>query len=258
MTLVSSIIQDAYRESNAIPLGKEPRPNQVTEALRLYNGLISAIYGGDAGESLVDWPLGNFARSDQPADNIPLTDRQIAHPRINHRLLALNETAITVYLTVRPQDGARMGIADPFGRLAAFPVTVDGNGRPIEDNVNVILNVDGTNREWFYRSDLGKWVRLTALALDSENPFPERFDNFCIIMLAMRINPRYGRALDQQSIEILKNDRRQFAARYLQSQPLEINDSISWPFMSVHGYDQQRTFSSNESFNSGYYPGPGV
>jgi hypothetical protein len=54
---------------------------------------------------------------------------------------------------------------------------------------------------------------------------------------------------------MLKQNRREFVARYLQSQPLEIDDSISWPFMSRQGYDTQRAFSSQRGFNRGSYEG---
>lgn len=252
MTLISSIITDAFRESNILPLAKAPSVNQSTEALRLLNGLFSSIYGGEAGERLVDWPLGNFGR-ESAADNLPYTDHRIDRPEINRRLLVLNEVAKTVHLTLRPQDGARMGIADPFGRLATVPVILDANGRTIEGSPTITLNVNGTFREWFYRADLGDWVRLTQKAATDEMPFPVDFDNFFITLLTMRLNPRYGRAMDEQSGVIFKSDRRKFVARYLQSLPLEVLDDISWPFMSTQSYDTQRAFSSNQAFNRGSY-----
>lgn len=252
MTLISSIITDAFREGNVFPLGKAPNENQATEALRLLNALFSSIYGTDAGEGLVDWPLGNFGRESQ-ADAIPYTERTIDRPEINRRLLVLNEAAKTVYLTLRPQDGARMGVADPFGRLASVPLTLDANGRTIEGTVTLLLNTNGLFREWFYRADLGDWVRLTQKVTNDEMPFPEEFDNFFITLLALRINPRYGRMMDEQSSLIFKNERRKFVARYLQSLPLDISDDISWPFMSTQSYDQQREFSSNRAFDRGSY-----
>ena len=252
MTLISSIIADAFREGNILPLGKAANTNQDTEALRLYNAVLSSLYGDEAGEALTDWPLGNFGR-ESPAYNLAYTDFQIDHPTINRRLLALNEAAKTVYLSLYPQDGARMGIADPFGRLAAFPVTLDANGRTIEDAATLLLNTNGLNREWFYRADLGEWVRLTGKIATDENPFPADFDNFFIVLLTMRLNPRYGREMDQQSLTIFKSERRKFVARYLQSMPLEILDDISWPFMSTQSYDSQREFSSNRAFDRGSY-----
>ncbi len=252
MTVISSIIADAYRESNTIPLGRDPTTNQVTEGLRLLNALFSACFGDEAGESLQDWDLGNFGREHEDTS---LTDYQRARPNINRRLIAINEEAFTVYLSPWPQDGSRMGIIDPFGRLATYPVTLDGNSRTIDGASTALLDTNGLNKEWFYRADLGDWVTLTSKAETDEMPFPTDFDNFWMIMLAMRINPRYGRQLDPLSETVWKSERQKFISRYLQSQPLEIDDSISWPFMSQQSYDQQRQFSSTDYFNRGYQRG---
>lgn len=251
MTLISSIITDAFREGNILPLGKAPTADQSTEALRLLNALFSSIYGDEAGEGLTDWPLGNFGR--ESGYNLPYTDDTITHPTLNRRLIVVNEAAKTIFLSLRPQDGARMGIADPFGRLASVPVTLNGNGREIEGSATLLLNTNGLFREWFYRADLGDWVRLTSKLSSDEMPFPADFDNFFITLLAMRLNPRYGRTMDDQSALIYKSERRKFVARYLQAMPLEILDDISWPFMSTQSYDTQREFSSNQAFDRGGY-----
>ena len=140
MTLISSIIADAYRESNLIALGREPTAGQVTEGLRLLNALFSAVLGDEAGEGLRDWPLGNYGR--EIADTA-LTEYQRAHPPINHRLIAVNDEAITVYLTPAPQDGSRMSILDPFGRLATYPVVLDANGRTIDGTATKTLDTNG-------------------------------------------------------------------------------------------------------------------
>lgn len=252
MSLVSTIITDAFREGNVLPLGKAPNANQETEALRLLNQLFSTIYGDEAGEALQDWPLGNFGR-ESPEYDLGWTDRQIDRPIINRRLIAVNEQAKTIYLALQPQDGSRMGIADPFGRLASVPVTLDANGRTIEGTATIVLNTNGLYREWFYRADLGNWMRLTGVTAADEMPFPADFDIFFTILLAMRINPRYGRQMDAQSQAMFQGERRKFVSRYLQSLPLEILDDISWPFMSTQSYDQQREFSATRAFNRGSY-----
>lgn len=255
MTLISSLITDAYREGNIIPLRKTPDADMVTEALRLYNQNISSIYGGEAGENLTDWTLGTF-NVDEPGFTDPRDSYSIQRPGINRRLLATNTVALTVYLTPYPQDGSRMGIADPFGRLATVPVTLDANGRTIEGSATKILNTNNTFQEWFYRADKGDWVKLTSLLSTDENPFPEEFDAFFYIGLAMRLNPRHGREMNPQTATVFKQQRNQFIARYLQAQPLELDDSLSWPFMSRQSYDPQRAFSSNSAFNRGWYGGP--
>jgi hypothetical protein len=255
VTLVSTIITQAFRESNILALRKAPNAEQSAEALFLLNGIFAGIYGGDAGEGLTDWPLGVYGRESPNYDDNALNfnKRERDHPPINQRLIATNEQARTVWLTPYPQDGSRMGIADPFSRLATVPITLDANGRTIEGAASIVLNTDGAFTEWFYRADLASWVKLTGVIETDEMPFPQKFDNFFMILLAIRLNPRYGRELDAQSQVIFKQQRREFVARYLQSRPLEILDDVSWPFMSTQGYDQQRAFSSQRNFDRGYW-----
>jgi hypothetical protein len=258
VTVISSLITDAFRESNTLPLGKEPTEPQATEALRLYQALLSSLYGTTEGERFQDWPLGDYERNpDDPwyRDFAYLTDWQLNNPPINYRLLATQTVARTIWFTPRPQDGARYAVADPFGRLSTFPLTLEGNGRPIEGVASLVLDEDNTFREWIYRADKAAWLRISPLAATDENPFPSDFDIMFSILLGMRINPRYGTTLDQQSIAALKQNKQDFHNRYLQSRPLEILDDISWPFMSVQGYNTGRAFSSQQGFLRGSVPG---
>ena len=248
MTVISSIITDAFREGNILPLGKAPTSVQTTEALRLTNQLFKTVMGGDAGENFTDWPLGAYGI---PNPIYPIPDMQQSRPPLNKRLVAINEEALDVYLWSYPQDGSRMGIVDPYGRLSVAPVTLNGNGRMIEGSPSLVLNTNGLAREWFYRADLGQWVRLTTLTETEEMPFPEEFDIFFTILLALRLNPRYGREMDDQSQAMFKQERAGFVARYAQAMPLQVTDDISWPFMSTQSYNSPSVFSSNDAFAAG-------
>lgn len=253
MTLVSVILQDAFRESNIIPLGRALNPNQSAEALRLLNNIFYSIYGNEAGENFQDFPLGNYGR--QQLERLdPVYPNFFNNPPINRRLLALNESPITVYLPVQPCDGSRMAIRDPLSRLATFPVVLDGNGRSIDGTTSVTLSTNGMDRVWIYRADKAEWVQVTEKAETDEMPFPRDFDAMFGIMLAIRLNPRYGRELDAQSADTLKHGKQAFVNRYLQSEPLAINDDISWPFMSLQGYDNNgMVYGSTPAFNRGQW-----
>lgn len=250
MTLISSIITDAFRESNIIPLGASPNANQSTEALRLLNALFSAVYGDEVGENLADWPLGSYGR--QYTDLLP-SSYELTHPQLNRRLLASNTEALTVYLSPDPQDGSRMAVIDPQARLATVPIVLDANGHTIETVATVTLNTASLSREWLYRADLGDWVRLTSKIASDEMPFPADFDTFFITALAIRLDPRYGRQMDPLSVEMYKSERQKFVRRYLQSASLLIDDDLSWPFMSRQSYGRNAGFSSSEAFNRGFY-----
>lgn len=249
--LVADICRKAYRETILLSETEFPTPTQAKEILNVYNELIASLYGTTVGERLQDWPLGSFGRDapQQPA----LPDPSILNqPWLNARLIVLNTGAYTVYLDGKPQDGARYGILDPYSRLAANPVTLDGNGRPIEASATLLLNTNGLTREWMYRADLGQWVKLSTLAATDTHPFPAVFDQMFRIMLSMRISPRFGATIDDTTQSIVQSGFRDFKARYIISQPLWLDDSISWPFMSKQGYDsQQGAFTSTQGFNSG-------
>lgn len=250
MTLVTDIITDAYREFNQIAAGKSPSATQVTEGLRLLQAVVNAVLGTDAGETLSDWPLGDYGR--QASDKQARTTIEIANPPINSRLVNTAEAAITVYFPPAPSDGSRVAISDPFSRLVAFPVTIDGNGRLIEDAATKILNTNGLSRTWFYRADLGTWVRVTDIAagVADQMPFPADFDMMFIILLTVRLSPRYGRDLSDASAMMLKQQRRQFVARYIQSADLHINDDLARS--SLQSFDSSRGWdTSNDQFNRG-------
>jgi hypothetical protein len=141
------------------------------------------------------------------------------HPAADHqpRLLATNTSRDHRLFDALPAGRSSRGIADPFGRLAAFPVTLDANGRTIEGARPRCSTRTARFQEWFYRADTGNWVKLTSLLSTDDNPFPNDFDIFSSAGLAMRLNPRFGREMDPQTATVYQGERRQFVARYLQS-----------------------------------------
>lgn len=252
MTLVSDIIFSAYRDANNVSINAALSPAEQSQGLQRLRSLVASVFGNEAGENLRDWPLGNYGRSSEA--QFDPNARWVNRPQKNARLIATAEEARTVYLPDCPDDGTRIGVVDPYARLATYPITLSGNGRTIEGAASVVLNTNSTNRVWFYRADTGNWARITDIESFSEMPFPLEFDDYFIIALAGRINPTCGRATAPESIARFNQQRNQLLARYVQNQPLDILDDVSWPFMSVQSYDQQREFSSNRAFNRGSYP----
>lgn len=220
MTLTLKIITDAYRESNLIALGAEPKPAQVTEALDRLNVIVSGVYGFEVGEPLVDWRVGNEDTA-RPVEFIWDKERW-SYPPANVRLVADSAEAQDVWLLPYPSDGARVGIVDPAGRLSTAPITIRANGRTIAGANEFVADVDNLIRIWLYRADLGEWVVLTSLTGDpaEEFPFPSEFDDFFITRLAMRLNPRYGRSMSDLSVAELNDIQSRIRARYRQTVPV--------------------------------------
>jgi hypothetical protein len=205
MTLVSSIITDAYRESNLIPLSATANANQIAEALRRLNNIVLSTVGYEAGEELNDLTIGgDYDQSTELGDYLPANIR-----------LMLNLTAAKAYdLDPEPYEGQRLAIADVTGNLATYNVVLSGNGRLIEGATSLTLNTDDLTRQWMYRSDTGNWVRIDELVSSDHLPFPSEFDDYFITMLAMRLNPRYGQAVSGETTVALRRSRNQIRARY--------------------------------------------
>ncbi len=210
MTIISQIITDAYRESNLIALGTTPNDAEKAEALRRLQSIILASIGNEAGEPLetVDYP-----------PTVPEFDP--GYTLSNVRLAITEGTPVTIVFPLNPLDGARMGVIDPLDFLPTTPVVLDGNGRTIEGSPTITLVTAVGLPTWFYRADMGDWIRLTDFSDDTdEMPFPQEFDDFFVVSLAMRINPRYGRQLDPMTLSTMNSIRTKLRARYKQNKPM--------------------------------------
>lgn len=218
MTTVASIIQSALRETNLIPLGTTPTVAQSNEAFGLLSTIIASALGNDAGENLFPFPLGsNDINSPKGypwwANDLP--GNVFVPP--NARIMCNLTGAGNINLSPMPHDGARMGIVDVSQNFDLFPLTINGNGRSIEGQESMTYDTPGEIREWLYREDLGNWVVVLPLDPAGDMPWPAEFDDMFIILLAMRLNPRYGQVMHPASAETLKENKSQFAARYSQS-----------------------------------------
>lgn len=213
MTTATAIVKAGLRESNLIAIAADPSTNQLTEGLDKLNSLIASVFGHEAGTKLFDFPIGTESVGEYTSN---WTSADWAYPPQNVRLMVTDEVAQTIYLPPRPDNGARIGLVDLKDSMLTYPITLHGNGRLIESAVSLTVNVDGANYEWLYRGDLGQWVRLSVLELADEMPFPIKYDDFFTTRLAMRLNPRYGRQADAQTVEALKRSEAQLRGDYRQ------------------------------------------
>lgn len=200
MTLVSQAIIDAYREGNLIAVESEPSAAQQDEALRLLNRIVSGVYGAEAGEELRPVSLSSIDGGDVSPNT--------------HLFLNVSAPG-TLKLPANPDDGCRFAITDVGQSLATYPLTLDGNGRRIEGSLTLEVNTT-YDREFFYRADCGSWEEVELLSFADELPFPGKFDDYFIIALAIRLNPRYGQQLDPQTAATYQRLQRQLRTRYRQ------------------------------------------
>lgn len=236
MTLVSQIITDAFRQSNLLSINSSVTVTAQTEALRFLNRLVKSVMGHEAGERLEPMAIG-FNHIDDS------TDLENVLIPVNARMILNLTEETTVLLYPQPDDGTRMGLVDVSGNLSTYNFILDGNGRLIEGATTLTLDTDSLQREWFYREDLGNWVRYTTLDVDSEFPFPDEFDDFFISMLALRLNPAYGASIDPQSQAIMQRAQSQLRSRYniISETPAEL------ALLLLKGWGSNRTFFSNST-----------
>ncbi len=257
MTTVASIIKSALRETNLIPLGVEPSQDQVNEAFDRLSTIVASVLGNEGGENLHPMPLGQEGINAPRA--YPWWANQLpgnVYVPFNTRIMCNLTGPGLVNLHPKPHDGARMGVVDVSQNFDLHPFTINGNGRSIEGQESMTYNTMGLIREWVYREDLGNWVTVIPLDPAGQMPWPHEFDDMFIIMLAMRLNPRYGQVINPASMEALKDARMKFSARYAQStteMPSEAGLRYLTHFNRFWGYGSQQIYGDPDAFfNSGF------
>lgn len=232
MTTTLAIITQGLRESNLIAISAVPTEAQQTEGLSKLQSLVASVFGYEVGEGLTDWPIGTVP--DELATS--WTSADWSEPAQNTRLLYRATAPQAITLPPTPDNGARFQVLDLSGALATNPLTISANGRRIEDADSLVVSTNNLSRTWFYRADLGNWMRLDTLTLESEMPFPIQFDSYFETMLSFRLNPRYGRTADPQTIETLKRSLGQLQAEYKQSRSVRVDPALTrMSIMGVHG-----------------------
>lgn len=254
MTAVLDIINDALRETNLIPLGVAPSEAQQQEAFKRLSTIVSGVLGNEAGENLNPLPLGQEG-IDSPSgypwwsNNLPAN----VFVKSNTRVM-LNLTGEGyIYFDPAPHDGARMGIVDCSDNLDICPLTIYGNGRKIDADFDLVVDTPGAIKEWVYREDIGTWVSVIPLDINGEMPWPSEFDDMFIIMLSLRLNPRYGQVIHPASLEALRDARKKFTARYSQSTTqMPVEDGILYLTNINNFYRLNRYGDPSTQFNQGY------
>ena len=257
MTTVTSIITSALRETNLIPLGVTPDQPKLDEGFALLSTIVAGVLGNEGGENLSPFPLGQEGINSPKgypwwANELPGN----VYVPFNMRIMCNLTGAGMVNLHPRPHDGARMGVVDVSQNFDIFPLTINGNGRSIEGAESMTYNMMGLIREWIYREDLGNWVVVIPLDPLGDMPWPVEFDDMFIIMLAMRLNPRYGQVIHPASAQTLKIAMAKFSARYKQSTsftPVEEGLQYLTHWNRFWGYGSSQVYGDPDYFfNSGF------
>ena len=220
-TTCQQIVTDALRESNLIPVGEVPASDQSAEGMRLLNRLVSSVFGNEVGERMETWLVGTIP-------SMPLwTSLQWQYLRGDYRVYVNANSAQTLYFPAAPQDGDRMGLVDVNGNFATYNVTLNPNGKRIENSISdFVANSNNFNRIWIYDADAGDWKRISPLVLTDTFPFPNGVEDAFVTGLALRLNPRYGRSLSPETASALTRGMNQLRARYRRKNPMPVDAGL--------------------------------
>lgn len=202
--LISEAIPRAYREAAITRIGATLTADEIAEGLQRVNDFLASLFGEEIGEKLMDYPFPpnvrntpyaadpialpypqNLSAYSQPFEPLLSTSSLPATLPQNSRILWRGTSAQTLYMPEQPSDGARIGFAD-VGSTATL--TLNGNGRSIAGSLSVDLTNATVPTEWFYRADLGRWIVLTDLLVETdESPLPAAFDGLVVSGTAIRL-----------------------------------------------------------------------
>lgn len=228
MTQVLGIITDALRETNLIAINASPTPSETAEAVDRLQAIILSVVGNEAGYIMEDWNVSDTTIVRPSGYELASLVNFTINPQ--SRLICNMAGDLTLSLDPLPQDGQRFSVVDAGLNFTTNTLTIQGNGRLIEGATTKVLNVNGFSGQWLYRSDKANWVAIDPIDVEAEMPFPADFDDYFIIMLAMRLNPRYGQTLTEESAARLAQQRQQFEARYCQTR---LRDNIRSPYKDM-------------------------
>jgi hypothetical protein len=252
LTLISTIIRDAYREGNLIAKTAEPTTADYEEGLHLLNQNIASVYGIEVGEEYRPILIGrnNISRPSGYPWYETVPDSTDWYVPANVRLVLNLQEPCTVYLDPNPRDGARFAVLDKSNNLSTYNLTVNGNGRTISGATSVVVSTNGAAREYTYRGDTGDWALVSPLELDDDFPFPTAFEAYFSIGLTIRLDPRYEIGISPSSAAVFSKGEKNFKARYRQSEEQSSEDAYLFtPGVRRRYYGDTRL--GNDSFNIG-------
>lgn len=228
MTAVTQLVSEAFRTSGITAIGASPTAAEQAEGVRRLAALVSSIIGNELGENIPTLNYGSFNLvTDEAVDEDVSSLINSTYIPQNSRVIFNNSGAKTLYLDPAPADGARLQVIDNAGNFATSNVTLNGNGRKIESAASVTLNTNSLNREWFYRQDLGEWIRYTELTSSDNSPFPDKYDDYLVLLLALRINPSFGASITPEHAAFIQRAERQFRAQYSQGRQMSVDNSLA-------------------------------
>lgn len=190
MTKISQLIVDAYQVNNLIGLTETPSSAEQAKAFRIFERIWRGALNQEIGEKLNTSNIGSLGVVKPTFSYLNNATSEVVSPYflpVNRRFTLNLDAPVVSYLPIDPEDGARFAVVDVSGNLATNTFTIKGNGRTIETLPQLVLNTDKYSGEWFYRADLGNWMRITDLTVNDDFPLPKEYEEYFVMMINIRL-----------------------------------------------------------------------
>jgi hypothetical protein len=222
MTLVSDIINRAFRESGITPVGGTPDANEAAEALPILVSLLANHYHGEAGE--------NFVLREVTSKGVIYEDGSISNQvKSNSELVFKLTSPLTLYLERTPDDGALLSVVDQSANFATCPVTLNAGATRIEGSSTFLCNTNNFARTWRYDASQTQWLRVTDPIASDPFPFTASEEEYFVCLLAERLNFRYGVETPDSTLRTIAEGKRKMRARHKQTQ----EQPVEWGLISL-------------------------
>ncbi len=230
MTKALTLVQNAYREGNLVPINVTTgvpivNDGQAAEGLSILNNYVDSLYGLELGEFNFDWPVPPRQQSPVPArfpllpQNEDLQSNVFPFPPGNVRIILDLTADTTIFMPQSPDNGARYQFIN-IGDATTFNLTVVGNTRLVKGVASFTDTPGNLNgQRLLYRSDLADWVLITTLLDASESPLPSLYDRLLQIGTFQGLAPRFGRSMSPELADDKKRLLKRLKAEFRQKVP---------------------------------------
>jgi hypothetical protein len=197
--VVRDVIARAMRLNGSLASGDMPMADELTDALEAFNTMQRAWFGTIIGPRLTaQSATGSSAQAENGGEYM------------------IPGAAFTLTAPAGPRAGARFGAVDATLDFATHNLTVDPNGRLIEGAAaNLVISANGDNRRWWFRGDVGGWVREADYTDPSDAiSFPDSLIAYMPYMLAVVLASEFNTELRADVLAGNAEGREAFARAY--------------------------------------------
>lgn len=217
MTLtVREVVTRASRLNGAIASGDGITADEAVDVVTAFNAMVRAMHGTIIGPRLSPLPAAAALTAENGGQY------QIA------------ASLMTITAPTNPRNGFRFGVVDANLNFTTNTCTIARNGRLLEGAAaNISLTTNGDNRIWFFRGDVGNWVKEIDLTIDATVHYPDPLVAYLPDMLAVYVQGEFGGDIRPDVVAKALEGRQSFARSYARRGRNQMDAPLNVPLQSA-------------------------